>query len=75
MDKLFPDEVVRHIYKYDSTYKVKSDKVLKQMTAHCFIYNCHKRFKPWNTCYCYCPVCKTYIRYCHQEFTYDEMGT
>ena len=54
--------------------KDKAGKVLKQMTAHCFTYNCHKCFKPWNNCYCYCPVCKTYPKYCHQIF-YDEMGT
>ena len=49
MDKICPGEVIRHIYKYDPTYKKKHvDKVLKQMMAHCFIYNCHKCFRPWN---------------------------
>ena len=62
------------MYEYDSTYKVNFDRLLKQMTAHCFIYNCHKCFKPWNNCYCYCPVCTTYLRYCHQIF-YDDMST
>ena len=28
----------------------------------------------WNNCYCYCLVCKTYLKYCHQAF-YNEMGT
>ena len=50
-----------------------SDRVLKQMTAHCFIYYCHKCFEPWNNYYCCCPVCKTYPRYCHQIF--NEMST
>ena len=36
MDKL-QIEVIRTIYEYDSTYNIKFDKVLKQMSAHCFI--------------------------------------
>ena len=40
-----------YIYGYDNTYKIKFDKVIKQLSAHCFIYNCHKCFKPWNNCY------------------------
>ena len=36
MDKL-PIEVIRNIYEYDSTHKIKFDKVLKQLSAHCFI--------------------------------------
>ena len=39
MDKL-PVEVIRIIYEYDNTYKIKFAKVLAQLTAHCFIYNC-----------------------------------
>ena len=54
--------------------KTTFDKVLKQLMAHCFIYNCHQCFKPWNNCYCYCKVCKTYIEYCKQIF-YDELST
>ena len=73
MDKL-PTNIIQHIYEHDSTYNVKFDKVLKQMAAHCFIYNCHQCFKPWNNCYCYCKVCKTYLRYCHQIF-YNEVST
>ena len=74
MGKMFPDGVVRTIYSYYPTYKEHFDKVLKQMMAHCFIYNCHKCFKPWNNCCCYCKVCKTYLKYCHQIF-YGEMST
>ena len=74
MDKLFPDEVIRNMYKYDSTYKHIFDKVLKQMMAHCFIYDCHLCMNEWNNCYCYCKVCKTYLTYCHQNY-YDEMST
>ena len=75
MDKIFPDDVIRNMYKYDPTYKKKHvDKVLKQMMAHCFVYNCHKCFKPWNNCYCYCKVCKVYLKY-YQQIVYDEMST
>ena len=73
MDKL-PIEVIRQIYEYDNTYKIKLDKVLKQLSAHCFIHNCHKCFKPWHNCYCYCVVCKTYLKYCQQIY-YDEKNT
>ena len=73
MDKV-PIGVIRQIYEYDSTYKIKFDKVLKQLSAHCFIHNCHKCFKPWNNCYCYCEICRTYLNYCHQ-ICYDEMST
>ena len=59
MDHL-PLEVIRIIYSYDSTYKHMFDKVLKQMIAHCSIYNCHQCFKPWDTCFCYYEVCKTH---------------
>ena len=38
MDEL-PTTIIQHIYSYDPTYKDKPDKVLKQMMAHCFIYN------------------------------------
>ena len=69
-----PVEVIRQIYSYDSTYKEHFDKVLKQMMTHCFIYNCHKCFKPWNNFYCYCKVCKTHLKFCHQ-ISYDEMST
>ena len=48
--------------------------VLKQMMAHCFIYNCHICFKPWNNCCCYCEICKTYLEFRHQIY-YDEYNT
>ena len=73
MDKL-PIEVIRQIYEYDNTFKIKFDKVLQQMMAHCFIYNCHICFKPWNNCCCYCGVCKTYLKLC-QHIYYDERST
>ena len=44
MDKL--PNIIQHIYEYDNTYKEKFDKVLKQLTAHCLIYNCRICFKP-----------------------------
>ena len=49
MDNL-PVEVIRKIYSYDSTYKIKFDKVLAQLTAHCVIYHCRICFKPYNNC-------------------------
>ena len=67
MDKL-PVEVIRKIYSYDSTYKIKFDKVLTQLTTYCFIYNCKMCFKHYDNCYCYCPNCKTYLKYCQQIF-------
>ena len=73
MDKL-PVEVIRKIYEYDATFKLKFDKVLAQLTAHIFIYNCRICFKPYNKCFCYCSVCKTYLKFCQQIF-YDEMST
>ena len=70
MDKL-PSTIIQHIYEYDNTYKIKFDKVLKQLTAHCFIYNCRICCKPYNKCYCYCAVCKTYLTLCQQTY-YDQ---
>ena len=55
MDKL-PSTIIQHIYEYDNTYEIKFDKVLKQLMAHCFIYNCRTCFKPYNNCCCYCVV-------------------
>ena len=69
-----PSTILQHIYEYGNTYKIRFDQVLKQLSAHCFIYNCHKCFKPWNNCYCYCVVCKAYLILCQQMY-YDEMGT
>ena len=73
MDKLLV-EVIRKIYEYDSTFKIKFEKVLKQLAAHCFIYNCRICRKPYNTCCCYCVVCKTYLKF-SQQIYYDERST
>ena len=67
MDKL-QIEVIRQIYEYDSTYKIKVGKVLKQLSAHCSIYRCSECFNKWNTCYCYCVTCGTYFRVCRQIY-------
>ena len=67
MDKL-PIDVIRQIYEYDSTSKIKFDKVLTQLSAHIFIYRCSECFKEWNECFCYCKICRTYLRFCHQIF-------
>ena len=67
MDNL-PVEVIRKIYSYDSTYKIKFDKVLTQLTSYCFIYRCKECFKEWDRCYCYCPRCRTYLKYCQQIY-------
>ena len=69
-----PVEVIRRIYEYDSTYKIRFDKVLTQLTAHCFIYNYRICFEPYNNCCCYCVVCKTYLKLCQQIY-FDEMST
>ena len=73
MDKL-QSTIIQYIYECDNTYKIKFDKVLKQLSAHCFIHSCHKCSKPWNNCYCCCEICRTYLKYCHQIY-YDEKST
>ena len=73
MDNL-PVEVIRKIYSYDDTYKIKFDRVLTQLKAFCFIYHCRICFKPYNKCYCYCSVCKTYLKFCQQIY-FDELST
>ena len=73
MDKL-PVEITRKIYEYDSTYRNVFGKVLIQLRCHFFIYNCHLCYRKWNDCFCYCKVCKTYLKYCHQLY-YDEHST
>ena len=70
MDKL-PSTIIQHMYEYATTYNNKFDKVSKQLSAHCFIHICHSCFKPWNNCYCYCEVCRTYLKLCHQIY-YDK---
>ena len=47
-------EVIINIYEYDPTYNIKFDKVLKQLSAHCFLYNGSECFNKWNNCFCYC---------------------
>ena len=44
MDKL-PSTILQHIYEYDNTYKIKFDKVLKQLSDHCFTHNCQSWFQ------------------------------
>ena len=70
MDKL-PVEVIRKIYEFDSTYREVFNRVLIQLRVNFFIYNCHLCHRRWNVCYCYCSVCRTYLKYCHQIY-YDE---
>ena len=67
MDKL-PIEIMIQIYEYDPTYKNKFDKVLKQLSAHCFICRCSECFKRWNNCLCYCVTCGTYLKFCRQIY-------
>ena len=67
MDKL-PSTIIQHIYEYDHIYNIKFDKVLKQLSAHCFIYNCSECFKQRNMCFCYCVTCGTYLRFCRQIY-------
>ena len=70
MDNL-PIEITRKIYEYDSTYREVFNRVLIQLRVNFFIYNCHLCNRRWNLCYCYCSVCRTYLKYCHQIY-YDE---
>ena len=70
MDNL-PIGVIRQIYEYDSTSKIKFDQVLTQLTAHIYIYRCSECFKEWNKCFRYCKICRTSLRFCHQIF-YDK---
>ena len=67
MDNL-PVGVIRKMHEYDSTYKIRFDKVLKQLSAHRFIYRCRICFNEWGKCFCYCPTCRTYFRFCQQIY-------
>ena len=76
MDKL-PSTILQHIHEYDNTYREKCVNVLKQLTAHFFVYRCRICFKEWDNCYCYCPNCRTYLIFCQQiyysqESTYED---
>ena len=68
MDKVFPDEVIRNIYKHDSSYKGIFDKLLIQLNMHCFIYRCSECYKPYNQRVCYCKTCRTFLRFCRQLY-------
>ena len=72
MDKL-PIEVIR---KYMNMIILMQSNliVLKQLTAHCYIWNGSICLKPYNECCCYCIVCKTYLKFCHQIY-YDKGST
>ena len=65
MGKL-PSNIIQHMYEYYNTYNIKFDKVLKQLSAHCFIYRCRICFNEWDNCFCYCQNCRTYLRFCQQ---------
>ena len=73
MDNL-PIEVIKKFYDYDSTYRDVFNKVMVQLRCHFFIYKCHECCKPWNKCFCYCDVCRTYLKFCHQLY-FDENDT
>ena len=63
-----PNDIIRNIYEHDSTYKEQFDKTLRQLRVFCFVYRCSECFKPYNKCFCYCNVCKTYLRFCKQIY-------
>ena len=63
-----PNDIIRNIYGYDSTYRESFDKTLRQLRVFCFVYRCSECFKPYNKCFCYCNVCKTYLRFCKQIY-------
>ena len=70
MDKLHV-EITRKIYEYDSTCRHVFNKALIQLRYNFFIYRCHICCRKWNDCFCWCLVCRTYLRLCHQLY-YDE---
>ena len=63
-----PNDIIRNIYEYDNTYRESFDKTLRQLRVFCFVYRCSECFKPYNKCFCYCNVCKTYLRFCKQIY-------
>ena len=63
-----PIDIIRNIYEYDNTYRDQFDKTLRQLRVFCFVYRCSECFKPYNKCFCYCNVCKTYLRFCKQIY-------
>ena len=67
MDNL-PIEITRKIYEYDSTYREIFNRVLIQLRVNFYIYNCHLCCKPSNKCFCYCNVCRTYLKFCKQIY-------
>ena len=67
MDNL-PIEITRKIYEYDSTYREIFNRVLIQLRVNFYIYNCHLCCKKWQKCMCYCSVCHTYLKLCHQIY-------
>ena len=68
---MFPDGVIRNIYKYDSIYKDIIAKVLLQLNMHCFVYRCPECSKPYKQCFCYCQTCRTCLRLCRQLYFKD----
>ena len=67
MDNL-PIEITRKIYEYDSTYREIFNRVLTQLRVNFYIYNCHLCCKKWQKSMCYCDVCRTYLKICHQIY-------
>ena len=68
MDKL-QIGIIRKAYGYDPTYKIKFGKaLLKQLSAHCFIYRCSECSEHYDRCLCYCVTCGTYLRFCRQIY-------
>lgn len=73
MDNL-PIEITRKIYEYDSTYRDVFNRVLIQLRVNFYIYNCHECCKKWQKCMCYCDVCNTYLKFCHQIYYEQDDG-
>ena len=55
-----PNDIIRNIYEYESTYRDQFDETLRQLRCFCFVYRCSECFKPYNKCFCYCNDCRTY---------------
>jgi hypothetical protein len=67
MNKL-PIEIIRNIYLYDSTYRDEFERSLVRIKVDFYLYKCPDCYKKWQKCSCYCPVCKTYKRFCQQIY-------
>ena len=43
-------------------------KLLIPLNVHCFIHRCDKCCRHYNDCYCYCKTCRTFLRFCKNNY-------